>query len=281
MSLNSSYLDAFYACARLGHFTKAAAALHITQSALSQRIKNLEEELGNTLIIRDRAGLRLTEQGHELLRYCQSKAAVEEQVLSRVQGRSTKGYNGTLRIGAFSSIASSVVLPALANLLETNPGLRLQLIVRELYELRPLLKSGQIDFMIIDEELQQESIRTRVLGFENYVLIQKRGYKGPDIYLDHDEEDSITIKYLKQKTASKLQRHYLDDISGIIEGVHLGLGRAVVPQHLTIGMRSIEILEPKKMLSVPVVLHFYEQSFYSPLQQAVMETLVEKCAGLL
>ena len=67
MSLPSNRLDAFVAVARTQHFSRAAEGLFITQSALSQRVKQLEDFLGVTLFIRDREGARLTEKGERLL----------------------------------------------------------------------------------------------------------------------------------------------------------------------------------------------------------------------
>jgi DNA-binding transcriptional LysR family regulator len=61
MGLQTAQLEAFEEVAKLRNFSKAAKALHITQSALSQRIINLESELEVALFIRDPSGLRLTD----------------------------------------------------------------------------------------------------------------------------------------------------------------------------------------------------------------------------
>ena len=63
MSLPSNYLDAFQEIAKSGGFSQATKVLNISQSALSQRIKNLEEEIGLTLFVRTPTGVLLTEQG--------------------------------------------------------------------------------------------------------------------------------------------------------------------------------------------------------------------------
>jgi DNA-binding transcriptional LysR family regulator len=277
MSLNSSYLDAFYCCAQLRHFTKAAQRLHITQSALSQRIKNLEEELGITLIIRERSGLRLTEMGEHLLRYCQTKNNIENEILESIKGGVSDSLKGIVSIGGFSSIIRSVVLPSLSQILRENPGIQIKFVTKELYELKPLLKSGEIDFMINDEELKHEGLLSHILGYERNVQIQKRGYKGTNVYLDHDEEDLITAKYFKKKTTFGLKRHYFDDIYGIIDGVRLGVGKAIVPIHLISKISDIEILDSDRIISTPVVLHYYEQPFYSKIHQSVVKGLLENC----
>ena len=112
MNLSSLGLSAFQVCAQVGHFTKAAEQLSITQSALSQRIKNLERELETTLLVRDRTGVRLTETGSTLLRYCRLREALEVEAISQLKGGSKDELSGHIRIGGFSSVMRSVVLPA-------------------------------------------------------------------------------------------------------------------------------------------------------------------------
>jgi len=255
------------------NFTRAAERLHITQSALSQRIKNLEDELGTTLFIRSKKDIRLTEFGERLVRFCQAKEAAENELLSEMKASADEVLAGVLRVGSFSSVARSIILPALSGLLIKNPNLQLRFVVRELYELSPLLRSGEIDFLITTEILKHSDFVSHRLGFEKNVLIQKKGYKGPDVFLDHDEEDRTTVDYFGGRDASKLQRRYLDDIYGIIDGVRLGLGKAVVPHHLIKDLRDIEILNPSKTLSIPIILHYYEQPMYTRLHETAVEAL--------
>lgn len=272
MSLNSLYIDAFYACAQAGHFTKAAKSLNITQSALSQRIKNLELELGTTLFIREKTGVRLTEFGEKLVRYCRAKDAAELELVQQVRNEAKGELTGVIRVGTFSSVGRSLVLPSLAKLLSRNPSLQFKMVTRELYELTPMLRSGEIDFLITTSQAKIPGVVAATLGHEHNVLIQKRGYKGPDVYLDHDESDRTTTEYFK-KDLKQIRRRYLDDIYGIIDGVQLGIGKAVVPSHLIDSLRDIEIVNPSRTLTNPVVLHYYEQSLYSSLHKAVIEQL--------
>ena len=284
MSLSSINLDAFLACAQTGNFTRAAEKIHITQSALSQRVQNLETELGTSLFIRDRSGIRLTEQGSELLRYCQAKTAIETEVVDRIMGAASDELTGVIRIGGFSSVMRSAVLPALAPLLEKYPRVKLELISRELEELPELLKSGEIDYMILDQNLNREDIESVHLGDELNVLVQKKGYKGPDIYLDHHEKDEITFKYLRLRSndrAAKIDRRYLDDVYGLLDGVRLGLGRAVLPLHMVRKDSEISIIDKDRSLKIPVVLHHYVRPFYSKLHHEVVDILKKSAAKYL
>jgi DNA-binding transcriptional LysR family regulator len=278
MFMNSLSLDAFYACVQTGSFTQAAKRLSITQSALSQRIKNLEEELATTLLIRDRAGLKLTETGERVVRYCKMKQEAETELKMHLQrggkgGAKSQELNGLIRLGGYSSVNRSLIIPALAPLLRQHPGVSIRLVTKEMHELKPLLQSGEIDFMVLDHELKRDGLITKTIGFEKNVLIQKRGFASPDIYLDHDEDDLTTLNYLKAKPRAQVHRRYLDDIYGVIDGIKNGLGKAVVPLHLVHRLKDIEILNPEKSIKSPIVLHYFEQSFYSILHQEVVKAL--------
>lgn len=274
MALSSAQLEAFLAVSQTLNFTKAADTLHLTQSALSQRIANLEKELETSLFIRDRAGLRLTEAAQRLVRYCLCKNSLEEEFVSGLLGNE---FAGTIRIGGFSSVMHSVVVPSLAGLLANHPRLRLQIFVDELGNLPAKLQRGEIDFMIANELEAREELQAIPLGTEKNVLVQRRRYNGPDIFIDHDENDRVTSDYLKLagKKPKRLERHYLDDIYGLLAGARAGLGRAVIPRHLLSGEKDLEILQPQTVYEFPVFLYFYAQPYYSRLHQKIVETLAE------
>jgi DNA-binding transcriptional LysR family regulator len=277
MALPSLGIEAFLAVAQLSNFTRAARLLHITQSALSQRIRQLETELGCALFIRDRVGARLTEPGELLLRSARAQRAIEEEVLARIRGSSDAspgGLAGTVRIGGFSSVLRSVLLPALAPLLRANPALNLTASTRELRDLPGLLKRGEIDYAVLDRDLEHEGIQSIGLGVERNVLVQAKGYDGPDdLFLDHDEQDETTLRYFKlHKTGpKKFRRRYVDDVYGLLDAARLGLGRAVLPMHLV--TPPLEILHPRTQLETPVILHFYGQPFYPRLHDALLRAL--------
>ncbi len=274
MSLSSLYLDAFYACAKAGHFTQAANLIHITQSALSQRIAKLEDELGTTLFVRLSSGIKLTPAGEELLRYCKSREALERDCLGKIRGNHNKQLQGVIRIGGFSSIMRSAVLPALTPLLKKNPHLKLQMLSKEMDELPTLLRRGEIDYMIHYNEWVKDDIETRLLGNERNICVERSGYRGPEVFLDHDENDQTTAKYLKMiKSKKSYERRYLDDVYGLIDGVKNGIGRAIVPEHLIQSERKIRIVDDKNVLHFPVIMHFYKQPYYTELHTHIIQHL--------
>lgn len=277
MSLSSLHLDAFVACASTGNFTLAAEKLAITQSALSQRIKNLEFELSSSLFLRSRSGVKLTEAGIELLRYCQRKEAMEIEVIAQIKGEHGAGLRGEIRLAGFSTIMRSVVMPAMSSLLVKNPNVRVHFLTREMNELPNLLQSGEADFIFTDEPLIRDSVQSREVGFEQNILIQKKNYSGPEIYLDHDEFDETTKKYLSRfRKKQKFERRYYDDAYSILEAVKLGLGMAVLPKHMVKTEPEIQIIDSKNVLESAIYLHYFKQDFYTQLQSEVIAAVESK-----
>ena len=152
-SMNPKALHAFVAVAEEGHFGKAAQRLGITQSGLSQIVKNLEQSLGARLIDRTTRSVWLTEVGVAFLdnarELLQAHRVIEQKMANIV-----RGDEGTVRLGFVASAALGLV-PSLAALVhEHAPGLRLSLTEVTSEEQIPQLKTGDIDVGVM-REIQQ------------------------------------------------------------------------------------------------------------------------------
>jgi DNA-binding transcriptional LysR family regulator len=104
-------LEYFVAVAEEGNFTRAAARVHVVQSAVSAAIKTLERELGTTLLDRNSKRVRLTDAGEVLLpkaRAVLDAATEAKEAVAQVRG----GLRGTVRLGALTSM-TLIDLPAL------------------------------------------------------------------------------------------------------------------------------------------------------------------------
>lgn len=269
MKITSHQLEAFYETAKLKSFSKAAVALAVTQSALSQRVAKLEEDLGVTLFIRDSAGPTLTPAGEMLLRHCQVTDSLEQEVLGQLKASSGE-LGGVLRVAAYSSVLRSVVIPALAPLLRANPQIAPQFKSYEMNELNDVLKTAEADFVIVDHRLNKSGVAEIPLGEEEYLVIESAKYETPiDLYLDHDVNDTATADFFRGQGPKKYRRAFMGDVYGIINGVELGLGRAVMSHHLIEDNSKIKIVRGSKRHTREVVLHHFEQPYYSRLHQEV------------
>lgn len=271
MSLSSIYLDAFFEVCRTRNFSEAASHLGITQSALSQRIMNLEAELGATLLLREKGNVTTTAFGEKLLSYCQLRSGLEQELLSELKN-GAKSIQGELRIAGFSSIMRSVVIPSLRKLLATHPGIQLELATRELRELPELLRSGEAHFIFYDRPLEKNGITSVLVGHEESVLITSATASAPEIYIDHDKEDAATFDYLKANKVktSNLRRIFFDEIYALIDAVELGMGRAVVSKHLIESNKKVKVVPGFKPHRTPVYLCYKEQPFYTELQKSFL-----------
>jgi DNA-binding transcriptional LysR family regulator len=285
MGLSSLYLDAFFAAARSLNFSLAARELHITQSALSQRIKGLEEELDLTLFTRLPRGVQLTDAGTRLLRYCQARFSMEQELLEQLIGKSSnEGLGGVVRIGGFSSVVRSVLMPALAPILRANPNVQVHFQNAELRELPDLLLTGNVDFIVTDSQLHRADVETVQLGQEECVMAESAEHEvPPGVYLDHDPDDPSTAKFFSMQsgTMPEYRRNFMDETYAMIDGVALGLGRALIPRHLIARDPRIRVVPGYRSMCGPVLLHYHKQPFYTALQRAAIHELKERCPALL
>lgn len=274
MKINSAQLEAFFAVAKLLNFTKAASLLGVTQSALSQRIAKLEEELDTSLFIRDRSSIRLTEAGEQVLRYCQLHESNESELLMKLKG-SKDDLAGVLRMGGFSSVTRSLLLPALKKIMAQNPRLSIQLITEEISELRSLLNSSRVDYILTNRKSESPDIESIFLGYEDNVLVKLKASPDTDVYLDHDESNPTTSGYFSQNKISfrPSKFRYLGDVYGMIEGVRNGFGMAVLPLHLIEKESQFVIQDLKRVLRVPVYLQFFAQPYYRRLHSVLLQDL--------
>ena len=134
-------LRVFEAVARMSNFTNAAHELHLTQSAVSHQVRNLEEFFGIPLIIRDKRRLSLTPGGTELYLATQEALNVVAEATGRIMARRNQ-----VRIKALPSIAVRWLMPRLGDFYNRYPGVEVGLTT--VWEDAPSYRLDQYDFSI-------------------------------------------------------------------------------------------------------------------------------------
>jgi len=125
---NFNDILAFVAVARAGSFTKAAAKLGVSQSALSQTVRALEERLDLRLLLRTTRSVSPTEAGEQLLRTVAPRFDEIEAELALLSERRDKPA-GNIRISAGEHAALTVLQPAIARLLPNFPDINIEVVV--------------------------------------------------------------------------------------------------------------------------------------------------------
>lgn len=144
--LTYSYLRYFWAVAHDGNLTRAAARLHVSQSAVSVQIRKLEEELGRPLFVRQGRQLALTDAGRIALEYADSIFALGDRLTSAV-GSSRQPSRQTLRVGAVATLSRNFQLSFLSSLL-SRPDVRLVLRSGPLASLLRQLRDHRLDLLL-------------------------------------------------------------------------------------------------------------------------------------
>ena len=144
MDINFELYKIFYYSALKKSFSQAAATLYISQSAVSQSIKNLEEKMKVSLFIRDKRSIRLTPEGEILFKHVEQafnffKAA--EFKLTELQNLNS----GEIRIGIGDTICKYFLIPTLKHFITLYPNIKIQVINRNSSGILDMLKSGTID----------------------------------------------------------------------------------------------------------------------------------------
>lgn len=277
MDLKIDDLQAFLLVYKSGTFTKAAKENGLTQSALSQKIARLEDVLQTAVFIRHPRSLSLTASGEKLLRYAKEVTQRQTSFLDSFDQYNTQ-MAGVIRIAGFSSVMRSMIIPKLTSFLRENPGVSIEFNSYEIYQLEEVLKTNKADFIITDYHPSVGGIIDIQIDEEEYVIIQSKKFKNiPKVFIDHGPLDNATNSYFKHiKKKQDHSRIFLGEVYSIIDGVAAGLGKAVMSKHLIINDKRFTIIKESKRYVRPVVVSYFEQSYYSPLQEKVLKILKAK-----
>jgi DNA-binding transcriptional LysR family regulator len=147
-NLDVSLIRAFAAVAETGGMTSAGNALHLTQAAVSQQIKRLEETFGSELFARDRRGLTLTEAGERLLGPAKRMLALNDEIWAEM---TAKVFTGQVRLGVPYDLVGSYLPNALRIFARANPQVEITLVNRGSPRLKAALLAGEIDLAVVEE----------------------------------------------------------------------------------------------------------------------------------
>ncbi len=205
MKTKLDYYRVFYEAARFRSFSTAAQHLYISQSAISQCIRQLEEDLGVRLFVRTRRGISLTNEGEILFSKVENALnAIEqgERQLEKLRHLET----GELRIAAGDSITTHYLLKYLEQFHATYPEIKIEMANSYSSRMLDLVKEGKADLAFVNMPMEDEE-----LTFEPCLSIQDVFVCGPDFEKKSSyswEEIAALPLILIEKNASS--RQFLD-----------------------------------------------------------------------
>lgn len=265
--LDYPLLAALAAVHRRGSFELAAAGLNLTPSAISQRIKVLEERTG-TLLIRRGTPCTATPTGLRLIRHHDEVALLERALAADLPG----GPQGatTLRIAVNADSLATWVIPALA----ATSGFLFDLVIDDQDHSQDWLKQGDVVAAVTSHAGPLQGCDTRPLGRLRYRATASPAYMAQHMpkgataatlacapALTFSNKDSLQAEWLLARTGKRFAFpcHRIASSHGFVDACLAGLGWALNPEamvadHLATG-RLVEVL-PDTPLDVPLHWQF-------------------------
>ena len=237
-------LRTFFAALRLGSFSKAAVELHTTQSAVSQTLRRMEDELGCTLLTRTHAGVALTTAGQALL----PSLLAAETALGNIASRAaalTRGQEIPLAIGACASIANTLLPAALQAYQAEHPRARFHLFIGT--DILPeWLPAGKVDVALGDASRLGTFAFEPVADDPYFAVVPRTSVAEDMTALTHEALAQLPLlmaprNVLAEHLAALSQRQTIidcDDDSTLLSMAAAGLGATAMPA------LSLESLRP-------------------------------------
>ena len=144
-NIDIGLLRAFLAIAEHRNMTYAATLLNLTQSAVSQQIKRLEENLSSQILIRSPGGVTLTKAGQKLLPKAIAMVRTNDEIVASMMDAEVQTE---VRLGVPQDVVSSLLPNALATFHRAKPDVQVTLVSASSYDLIEMLKEGLVDIAL-------------------------------------------------------------------------------------------------------------------------------------
>ncbi|MEV8614911.1 LysR family transcriptional regulator ArgP [Amycolatopsis sp. NPDC051373] len=273
-------------------FDRAAAVLHVTPSAVSQRVKALEQRLGRVLILRTKP-VRLTGSGQVVVRFARQLTRLEEDTRAEL---GLVGVVGpvTLPIAVNADSLATWFLPALAAV----PGVSFDLRSDDQDHTATLLREGLVMAAVTSAPHPVQGCTSTRLGLMRYRAMASPAFvarwladrplasalaEAPAVLFDR--KDDLQDRFLRTLTRRSLPRgarHYVPSSQSFADAVTAGLGWGMVPELQTRGSSSANALvdlAPDRPADVP--LYWQQWKLDSPALAALAEAVTATAATAL
>lgn len=287
MSIDPAQLATFQTVISEGSFEAAARALHVTPSAVSQRIKALEQAVGSVLVRRVKPCVP-TEAGQPLVRLAGQLALLEREALDAARG-SLGGGPARTRVAVVVNADSLATwfLPALASLPDAL-GVSFELLEDDQDHTAELLRAGTAMAAVTAQHVAVQGCRVERLGAMRYLAVA-----APELHRTHfegrsrtagfgtaplimaDRKDQLQHRFIDMLTRRRPDPpiHYVPAAWAFGEAVRLGLGWGLVPEQMAradlAAGRYVDLTGGRHHLDVPLYWQYWR------LDSAVLRALTD------
>jgi LysR family transcriptional regulator (chromosome initiation inhibitor) len=290
MQLDTHQLSAFAAVIREGSFERASRALHVTPSAVSQRIKLLEETVGQVLVVR-RTPCAPTRAGEVLYRHALQVALLEADVLAGMSAPDAgpPAAPTTITVAVNADSLATWLVPALGRFAEAS-GHRVEVVVDDEDHTAAWLRTGRVVGAVTSDARPVQGCSVEPLGVMRYRASATpafvRRWFGDGVtaealrrapVLFYSRKDELQARFVRQRLglrAVALTPHWMPGTTAYVDATLLGMGWGMHPETLVatqLARRQLVDLVDGAVMDVP--LHWQRWRLSSPTLQRLDESL--------
>jgi LysR family transcriptional regulator, chromosome initiation inhibitor len=294
--IDMAHLAAFAAVVDEGSFEAAARRLHVTPSAVSQRIKALEARMGRVLVRRGKP-CRPTEAGQVLVRLAGQVALLQGEALADLLGDRSELSGGIrLQVAVNADSLATWFLPALASLTREHP-VTFDIHQEDQDHSVALLRDGSVMAAVAAESRAVQGCRVELLGSMRYLAVASPSFSTQYLGRRSAREGLSAAPMLVFNRKDALQRRFLNQLAGggvdppvtflpsshgFAEAAKLGLGWGMVPEQMVrdaVTAGELTEIDPGEWLDVP--LYWQRWRLDSPALTRRPAAVTETAAGYL
>lgn len=276
----------FLAVARSGSTLSAARSLKVSQATISRRVTLFEEQLGIELFARSPTGYALTARGEALVPMAEAVEAAVGDFAENVEAEARR-ISGKVRLTTVESAVNAWVIPALAKLSRSHPGIEVDIVSADRYL---DLGRGEADVAVrFGPRPSEEALVARKLTdldeclFASRELVTRLGR--PSSYADvaryplvaeTTDRAGLFNSWIMANIPGAQVVHRVSSLSGIVAAAHAGLGAAILPCIMGDHLKGlVRLLPPINELAMPVWMVTTDQARRQPHIRAVIDAVVD------
>jgi LysR family transcriptional regulator (chromosome initiation inhibitor) len=293
--LDYKLIEALAMVAQEGGFDKAARTLHITQSAVSQRVKLLEEITGQVLLARTTPP-RATRFGQKLLKHYLQVKRLEDDLRGKMDGDTGNEFT-SMAVGINADSLALWLLEAINPFLIEERVL-LDIRVNDQEQTHRLLKDGEVMGCISTQKLAMQGCRIDYLGCMHYRMMASADFAAkwfPDgltaeavrlapavIFDRHDELHHKLLHQVLDEMPAAIPTHYVPSVEKFADFVVLGLAYGMLPDQQSAPLAAAgQVIDLSPDHHIQVKLYWHCWNLKSDLIEKLTTHLIRKAKTLL
>ncbi len=289
--LDREQLETFATVAEQQSFERAAAVLHVTRGAVSQRIKALEESLATILLLRDKP-VTPTPAGESLLRHVKALRLLEASSLRELS--TAADHDGPVPLSiAVNADSLATWFPPLLRELFARRLVALEVVTDDQDHTSSRLLRGEVVGCISTDAKAAAGFLAKPLGAMEYRCYATHGFiaefladgltvrnvlRAPAVLFNR--KDALHDEFLQRRFGMRIDRyprHYLPSPSALLEGIVMGAGYGLVPSTQAQGLVQEGVLQelaPDDPVKVDLYWHHWEME--PPIAREITELIVAR-----